>query len=176
MKDRKAWNSTLRPVSKKRRQEKDIKRPSISQLVSSGKVLKGNKEPTTRELIDILDDWWSQYIRLMHSDATGRTACFTCHESDHWKSMDCGHYMPRGPLNTRWDAFNTKPQCRYCNQIIENGNRNAFAINLDIMHGPGTAEQVKARHHQEFKPTRAWLIDKIKITKGIVAKLKAQRS
>jgi len=174
-KDRKAWNSTLRPVAKNKSKKDFIKRPSVNQLLSSGKVFRGNSEPTLRELSNILDDWWSQMVRLMDSDDAGRVKCFTCTSEFHWKEMDCGHFMPRTCMPVRWDARNTKPQCERCNRQTDNGNRDIFAKNLDALYGVGTSAQVEIESKQMRKWTRAELIDKIQITKGVVTKLKASK-
>ena len=44
--------------------------------------------------------------------------CFTCDQVGHWKEFDCGHYMSRKNMATRWDPENAKPQCRRCNSYL----------------------------------------------------------
>ena len=69
-----------------------------------------------KELIKKLDKEFSKYIRVVHSKDEN-CECFTCGTVDHWKNVDCGHYMSRKHMFTRWDPENAKPQCKKCNQF-----------------------------------------------------------
>jgi len=44
--------------------------------------------------------------------------CYTCGRKFLWKDLDCGHYIKRRFLNTRWDLDNLRPQCQYCNRNL----------------------------------------------------------
>lgn len=72
---------------------------------------------TRTTLISKLDKEFSDYIRKVHSK-DGMCECFTCGASGHWKEFDCGHYMSRRNMSTRWDPDNAKPQCRVCNSFL----------------------------------------------------------
>jgi len=61
------------------------------------------------------DKWFSYYIRLKDSDQNGMVRCVTCGKPDHWKKMDCGHYIPRQNKKLRWNEFNCSCQCAKCN-------------------------------------------------------------
>lgn len=63
-----------------------------------------------------LDAVFSEYIRLSHADEYGIVKCVTCGKYDHWKRMDCGHFIPRTHLATRFNEVNCAPQCPECNQ------------------------------------------------------------
>lgn len=74
------------------------------------------KEKSMSELKEILDGFYSQYIRLKYSTKDGLVKCVTCGVVKFWKDkMQNGHYMPRNKMNTRFHDQNCHPQCENCN-------------------------------------------------------------
>ena len=72
------------------------------------------KKPTRKVLVERLDTVFSQYIR--RKDAINEIAeCITCGKKDHYKKLQCGHYMSRRHYSTRWDEDNCHVQCAGCN-------------------------------------------------------------
>lgn len=81
------------------------------------------------KLVDKADAEWSHYIRLrdssMDEDGNWWGACITCtglilvRDSDgHWKSSaQCGHYLTREHMSTRYLDTNTHLQCEFCNTV-----------------------------------------------------------
>ena len=73
----------------------------------------------------------SKYIRLKYSN-NGYCKCVTCGAIKHWKDIDCGHFIKRDHLLTRFMETNMAPQCRKCNRYM--GGREArfaqFIINV----------------------------------------------
>ena len=65
-----------------------------------------------------LDKVFSEYIRRRDADDYGRVKCCTCDMVAHWSEMDCGHFIPRTHLSTRFDEMNCHSQCKTCNQIM----------------------------------------------------------
>lgn len=61
-----------------------------------------------------LDRWFSLYIRLRDSDANGFGRCISCGKLVHYKEADCGHFINRQHMNTRYDERNCNLQCRSC--------------------------------------------------------------
>ena len=94
---------------------------------------------TLKRKIDVL---WSKYIRNRDSDRFGFASCVTCGRRDRIDNMDCGHYMSRGFMATRWDEKNCAAQCRKCNRYQE-GRHGAFAQAINTRYGPGTAEAIE---------------------------------
>lgn len=88
----------------------------------------GELEPV-KILTDDLDILFSQQVRLTYADEHGMVACFTCGVIKHYKQMQCGHYIPRAHMPTRFSLKNTRPQCRECNEG-KNGNLKVFAERL----------------------------------------------
>jgi len=72
------------------------------------------KKPTRKSLVIKLDTVFSQYIR--RKDAINEIAtCVTCNKKDHYKKLQCGHFMSRRHYSTRWDENNVGVQCYGCN-------------------------------------------------------------
>lgn len=70
------------------------------------------------ELEALLDAEVSFFVRAMpasYSEAHGYVQCVTCGTWHHWKTLDCGHYIPRHHQGTRYDLRNVRPQCTKCN-------------------------------------------------------------
>lgn len=71
-----------------------------------------------QNLIKELDHLTSLYVRQKNADKYGMNICYTCGRKFFWKDLDCGHYIKRRFLNTRWDLDNLRPQCQYCNRNL----------------------------------------------------------
>lgn len=76
-----------------------------------------------------LDAVFSLYIRHKYADWKGYVACVSCGTVKQIKEMQCGHYVSRSHLSTRWDENNCFPQCVGCN-VFKNGNYPAFTAYL----------------------------------------------
>lgn len=94
------------------------------------------------KLIKRLDDVFSVFIRKRSADEFGFVRCFTCQAMEHWKHMQCGHFVVRGNMSTRYDEVNCQPQCNECNQH-KGGNEKVFEVNLDRKYGEGTADKLR---------------------------------
>jgi len=62
-----------------------------------------------------LDNAFSIYTRLEHTDEYGIGYCYTCNKRITYKSAECGHYVRRKEMATRWNVNNGKIQCNHCN-------------------------------------------------------------
>ena len=83
------------------------------------------KKPSRKTLIKNLDTIFSTYIR--RKDAIDDIAtCVTCGKKDHYKKLQCGHFMSRSNYSTRWDENNVGVQCYGCN-ITNQGMQYAFS-------------------------------------------------
>ena len=88
------------------------------------------KKPTRKSLVIKLDTVFSQYIR--RKDAIDEIAtCVTCNKKDHYKKLQCGHFMSRRHYSTRWDENNVAPQCKYCNRYCQ-GEQFLFSKHLGL--------------------------------------------
>jgi len=82
-------------------------------------------KPTLSKLKKELDHVFSLFIRQKYADHRGYVECVTCHVKKPLKEMQCGHYVGRSNLSTRWDERNCYPQCYRCNCLMK-GNYPAY--------------------------------------------------
>lgn len=108
-----------------------------------------------------LDKVFSHYIRLRATDENGYGNCFTCGQTYHWTEVDCGHFMSRVNLSTRYDELNCQFQCKHCN-ISNSGQQYEFGVNLNWVYGPDTAESIVRASKQLRKFTLAEYEEMIK--------------
>lgn len=103
-------------------------------------------------LINDLDLIYSRYIRLKASDLYGFCECVTCGKRDDYKNMQCGHFIPRQHLYTRFLEINTHVQCKGCNEY-KRGNLGAYSKYLEKIR-PGTVEALQEQSHIIYKYSR----------------------
>ena len=74
------------------------------------------KKKSTATLIRKLDEVFSMYIRLRDSQAFGHRAfrCISCGQVKPFDQMDCGHFVGRTHMATRFDEDNCHGECRNC--------------------------------------------------------------
>lgn len=95
-----------------------------------------------QKIIRKLDDLFSEYIRIRNCDEEGNVKCITCGDGHHWTDVDCGHFVKRGNMTTRWHIQNSGEQCRLCNSTHD-GKEDDHAEYIDRTYGPGTADQLR---------------------------------
>ena len=61
------------------------------------------------------DRYFSLYIRLRDCDENGIGTCCTCGAMKPVKEMDCGHFIKRQHMATRFSEMNCAVQCKRCN-------------------------------------------------------------
>ncbi|MDR0402143.1 MAG: recombination protein NinG [Treponema sp.] len=105
--------------------------------------MKMNKIPTVNQLIKKLDRAFSLFIRLRDSDENGSCTCITCGKTAFWKEMQCGHYIGRRHMQTRYEELNTAAQCPWCNGFME-GRHFIFRQRLAERHGEEAVKRIEA--------------------------------
>ena len=82
---------------------------------TKGKTPKGNK-PSVSTLVRKLDSEFSLYIRLRDSRNFGYKyfRCISCGQIKPYEQMDCGHFIGRTHMATRFDEANCWGECRNC--------------------------------------------------------------
>ena len=120
-----------------------------------------------------LDVVFSQYVRMSNADSTGHATCVTCGKREPWKDMDCGHYISRQNLSTRYEEKNCGPQCRHDNRFLE-GKKDEFALFLIKKYGVGILEELN-RQKRRIAKWNDWTYQEyIKIYKAKIEALEGQ--
>ena len=100
-----------------------------------------------------IDRLMSQYIRAKNIEEDGLIQCATCETRDTYKNMQCGHFMSRRYMNTRWAYNNMLPQCKACN-MFNQGRQWLMGREIDKRYGNGTAQ----RMHLQSRETKRWTL------------------
>ena len=106
-----------------------------------------------------LDAVFSKYIRQSHSRG-GFCYCYTCGKRMEIKEAQCGHFVSRGYLATRWDESNCRPQCVGCN-LWGNGKPLDFEEKLKKEIGKAKVEKLKMKRHTILKVSSPWYEEQI---------------
>lgn len=102
-----------------------------------------------------LDAVFSKYIR-----ARDNYVCYTCNRKLEPAQSQCGHFVPRQYLATRYDERNCHCQDYACNMLY-NGQPSAYAKRLVEDYGAGIIEELEGLRHQVTKLTPAWYEEQI---------------
>lgn len=100
-----------------------------------------------------LDTVFSQYIRLR--DMIGKSCTFQCISCGKIKPInqaDCGHYINRQHMATRFNEMNCNAQCRSCNRFDE-GNMQGYRRNLVFRHGEQKVQLLESMKYETRKYT-----------------------
>lgn len=114
---------------------------------------KKTKLPTLSKLKKETDRLHSLFIRAKYPKE-----CYTCCAKG--KTLQCGHFISRLYLATRWEENNTRPQCVGCN-IWGRGKPLDFEERLKKELGAEVVEEMKARRKELIVPNRKFYEDKI---------------
>jgi len=91
-----------------------------------------------------LDKVFSIFIRQRDA-VNGVIKCISCGKLVPWKESDCGHYINRKHMATRYDEQNCNAQCRSCNRFDE-GNMHGYANGLRKKYGEDVPEKLFIKH------------------------------
>ena len=105
-----------------------------------------------KKTVNKLDRIFSKFIRLRDSDDNGYGKCISCGKIVHWQDADCGHYINRKHLSTRWCEKNCNLQCRSCNRFQE-GNAAGYTLGLIKKYGGTIIEELIAKKMGIYKLT-----------------------
>jgi hypothetical protein len=148
----------LKLMSKPRKARKATLTPK-----NAGKVAKRKKSPqdkTQAQLKKELDTVFSLYVRQIYPKV-----CYTCNKPA--ERLQCGHYISRQYLVTRWSIDNCRPQCWGCNGYGK-GQPLIFEEKLKAEYGNDFVEKMKASRHQMMKVDRNWYIAEIAKYKALL--------
>lgn len=115
-----------------------------------GKVKPG--KTAKRKAMEYADRWFSQWIRLRDSDEQGFIVCVTSGKRMWWKDSDCGHYISRAKMSTRYDERNAHAQGGMANRF-QGGHFLEHGMAVDRIHGEGTRAALEQKAMQPCKRT-----------------------
>lgn len=107
-----------------------------------------------------LDRVFSIYIRSKHPKI-----CYTCGKTN--VTLQCGHFIPRQYLATRWSEDNCRPQCVGCN-LFGNGQLLDFEEHLKRDLGNDYVEAMKMTRHVVRKLSTEWYEREIAHYKSLI--------
>ena len=113
--------------------------------------------------IEKLDSIFSQYIRLRDSKIYGfrMFRCISCGIVLPFVEADCGHFIKRSHMATRFDEDNCHAQCISCNRF-RGGNYDKFRENLEKKIGKEGVEELLRKKHTIVKLSKSDIEDMIK--------------
>lgn len=116
-----------------------------------------NKKPvkkgTRSKLVEKLDRIFSEYIRLRDSFQTQgglMFRCISCGKIKPYDEADCGHYVNRAHMATRFSEDNCNAQCRSCNRFDE-GNIYNYRRGLVGKIGEARVLLLESQKHKSVK-------------------------
>lgn len=127
-----------------------------------------------QKLIVRLDSVFSQFIRLRDAGKDGGIRCVSCGQRFEPDYIDCGHYIPREHMATRFSEMNCHAQCHFCNRQ-KRGNLEAYRDALVTMYGEDAVEALEQRKFQAVKMGKSELQDKLDFYRDEVKLLRLQK-
>ena len=103
--------------------------------------------------INVADKWCSRWARIKdawESNGILVAKCVTCGKIKDVRELECGHFMSRRHMATRYSELNTNPRGTYCNKW-KNGNEAKHARYIDEKHGEGTTERLEMEARKVVK-------------------------
>lgn len=98
-----------------------------------------------------LDRVFSQYIRLRDMlPGTTLFRCISCGKVYPISNADCGHYINRKHMSTRFSEVNCNAQCRQCNRFDE-GNMSGYRLGLIGKYGEQRVAFLEAQKYETRK-------------------------
>lgn len=96
------------------------------------------------------DKWFSEFIRLRDSDEHGIATCITSGRRAHWREFDCGHYLSRAKMATRYDERNCHAQSKMANRF-QGGHFLEHGFRIEEKYGRGTCHSLALKAMQPCK-------------------------
>ena len=101
-----------------------------------------------------LDRIFSEFIRKRDSK-NGYFKCISCGQIKPYAQADCGHYINRQHMSTRFDEVNCNGQCRSCNRFDE-GNIQGYRKGLIQKYGLQATDfleikKTQTKHYTDFE-------------------------
>ena len=129
---------------------------------------------TKSKLKDTLDKVFSEYIRLRDVREDGTFICISCNNGFPYEVSDCGHYITREHMSTRFSEENCNAQCITCNRH-NSGNIEGYRRGLIRKYGESTVLSLESAKYQINKMSEADYREKISHYRQEVRRLKLEK-
>jgi 5-methylcytosine-specific restriction endonuclease McrA len=116
-------------------------------------MIKKSKSTRSKKITK-LDNVFSEFIRKRDCAPYGR--CISCGKVITYDTADCGHYINRKHMATRYDENNCNAQCRSCNRFDE-GNLQGYRRGLINKYGEKITDNLEIKKHNISKLSEAEL-------------------
>lgn len=103
-----------------------------------------------QKLIRKLDEVFSKYIRLRDMMPGRVFRCISCGRVLPIEQADCGHYINRKHMATRFSERNCNAQCRSCNRFDE-GNMSGYRAGLIKKRGEAIVVLLESQRTEQRK-------------------------
>ena len=103
-----------------------------------------------------LDKWFGLYVRkrgMTRHDGTHGNCC-TCGRTICFDESDCGHFISRDRIATRWDERNAHAQCRNCNRF-RSGEQYAHGLYIANRYGQSVLDELRWKSQHPIHYTDA---------------------
>ena len=87
-----------------------------------------------------LDRWFSRYIRRRDT-IKGYGKCCSCGRFITFENSDCGHFISRDRIATRWDHRNAHAQCQNCNRF-RSGEQHKHGMHIREIYGQEVVDEL----------------------------------
>ena len=121
-----------------------------------------------------LDKEFSLFIRMRDTMPSGFFRCVSCGQIKPYEQADCGHYINRQHMSTRYDEMNCNAQCRKCNRFME-GNIQGYRQGLIAKYGEQRVLLLEAKKNQTRKYSDFEYRELIKYYNALWKKLKKEK-
>lgn len=150
--------------------KKKKKNDDLPLFMSSG--IKVKKAPDYKAKLDRV---FSQYIRLRDSKPYGYKyfKCISCGQIKPYEQADCGHYINRQHMATRFDEMNCHGQCRSCNRFDE-GNMQGYRTGLVKLYGENKVQLLESKKYTSVKISPYEYRELIKYYTALVNRMKSE--
>lgn len=120
-----------------------------------------------------LDKVFSEYIRLRDSKEYAHKAfvCISCGHLKPFSQADCGHYINRQHMSTRYDEMNCNAQCSHCNRFDE-GNIVGYRAGLVRKYSEERVLLLESRKNSTRKYSDFEYKELIKYYSGLIKTMK----
>ena len=117
------------------------------------KITPKKKSASLASLKRKADKAFSEFIRQRNVDRYGNASCCTCGNTKPWRELQCGHFVSRVHLSTRYMPLNAHEQCGKCNVLLR-GNMAEYASYMEKTYGHGVIDRLLAEKRKTVKFSR----------------------